>query len=118
MDQKGFTLIELIVIIVILGILAVTAIPKYVDMKTDAEEAAADGVYAACQGATSMNFAGNLLEKAGLTLISTGAQLEAALDGSVEGWAATGNDYATTGYTITVDTPETATAKAGLTKTW
>ncbi|PLX49028.1 MAG: prepilin-type cleavage/methylation domain-containing protein [Desulfobulbaceae bacterium] len=64
MNDKGFTLIELIVIIVILGILAVTAIPKYVDMKTEAEVAAADGVFGAAQGAATMNFAASLLDKA------------------------------------------------------
>ncbi len=85
MDQKGFTLIELIVIIVILGILAVTAIPKYVDMKTEAREAACDGVFGAAQGAVSMNFAHGLLnwdktDAAAHVELDTGTQLLTTLD--------------------------------------
>ena len=36
-NQKGFTLIELVMIIVILGILAAVAVPKYVNLAGDAE---------------------------------------------------------------------------------
>ena len=38
--QKGFTLIELIIVIVILAILAAVAIPKFVDLSAQANEAA------------------------------------------------------------------------------
>ena len=43
-DQRGFTLIELVVIIVILGILAIVAIPKFVDISAEANTAALQGV--------------------------------------------------------------------------
>lgn len=38
-NQSGFTLIELIIVIVILGILAVTAVPKFIDISSDAHRA-------------------------------------------------------------------------------
>lgn len=55
--QRGFTLIELVMVIVILGVLAAVAIPKFVDLKGDAQQAATDGVAGALSSAAAINYA-------------------------------------------------------------
>ncbi|MFV7771483.1 type II secretion system protein [Shewanella marisflavi] len=53
-NQKGFTLIELVVVIIILGILAVTAAPKFINLQSDARKSTVSGLEAAIKGADSL----------------------------------------------------------------
>lgn len=63
-SQSGFTLIELVMVIVIIGILAAIAVPKFVDLSGEANQAAVDGVAGALASASAINYAA---KKAGST---------------------------------------------------
>jgi len=54
--HAGFTLIELIVVIVILGILAAVAMPRFVDLTGEANQAAVEGVAGALSSASAINY--------------------------------------------------------------
>lgn len=56
--QNGFTLIELVMVIVILGVLAAVAMPKFIDLKSDAQRASVAGVAGAASSAAAINYAG------------------------------------------------------------
>ncbi len=60
-NQRGFTLIELVIIIILIGVLAAVAVPRYVDLRENAVMASAQATLDAGRAAIMLNFSDNVL---------------------------------------------------------
>ena len=83
-NERGFTLIELVIILIIIAVLAAVAIPKYVDLRSEAIKATSKANLDAARAAISLDFASQTLKSgtysSGLTTSNITATLEAMMD--------------------------------------
>lgn len=103
MKYAGFTLIELVIVIIILGILAAVAVPKFIDLSSDAKTAATNSVAASLAAASAVNYGARKVNATKGIAISNCTGVASALQGGLP------SGYTITAATIAADVTVTCT---------
>ncbi|MFQ5840076.1 MAG: type IV pilin protein [Candidatus Methylomirabilales bacterium] len=83
-DQQGFTLIELVIILVLIGLLAGIAVPRYVNLTTQARNNAAKTTLDAARAALTLDFASDVTANQTHTQTITTGNITSTLEGLME----------------------------------
>ncbi len=102
-SQGGFTLIELVMVIVLIGVLAAVAIPKFVDLGSEARTAATQGVAGGLSSAAAVNYAARKANPAKGSAVANCTDAGPLLQGGLPA------DYAITAAAVAADATATCT---------
>jgi len=78
-NQKGFTLIELVIIIILIGVLAAVAVPRYVDLRENAVMASAQATLDGGRAGIMLDFSDKVLNTGVYADIYTASPADAAI---------------------------------------
>jgi MSHA pilin protein MshA len=83
-SEAGFTIIELVVVIALLGLLAAVALPRFTNLRTEAQAAAFEGVKGGFASAVALSHAQWLAQNSPATILLEGSTTPITMNAS--GW--------------------------------
>ncbi len=108
----GFTLIELVIVIAIIGILSAVAIPKFINLSSNAQTASTNAIAGALGAANASNYAARKLSASLGVAVTNCTSLSSAIQGGLpSGYTITASAVAAdANVTCTLNGPNSTTA--------
>lgn len=101
--NQGFTLVELVIVIAIIGILSAVAIPKFINLSSNAQSSATNAIAGALSSANQINYAARKVSTSLGVAVTNCTSVSSALSGGLP------SGYTITAAAVAVDTNVTCT---------